>query len=368
MMTNSLKYYLSIQKERLNDIQTITSTQKKVNKPSDSPVAAGQILNDRISISRTGQYQSNITQAQTWIKADNNVLDTAYSLLDDAENILVDQSSSNTEDNRNDMITTLTGYYDQIVDYADTTYSNGEYLYSGDRTTSKPFADETAVSGGAAQDLSFDLASAASTVNIKITNQSGEVVRNMTLTSGVAGTNTVAWDGLNDSGVAVADGTYNYTISAADSSGAAVASYCTYRGADGEKAVIIGENKTVDLNKNGGAIFSPALKALSEAITALKTEPFDTAGLTTPLADLKAAMSTMKKEMNDVAAKNDRITAVNDSLSQALVYYQNQLSDVETADLDQASVELQAQETNYTATINTISSIQKLEGLITHLS
>ena len=113
-------------------------------------------------------------------------------------------------------------------------------MYSGNQTTTKPFSDETTVTGGAAEDILFDLVDAADTVTIEIYDSDDNLVRTMTVTGGTAGTNTVAWDGLDDSGTAVADGDYYYVISATDTAGDAVASYSTYRGGDGNKQVIYG--------------------------------------------------------------------------------------------------------------------------------
>jgi flagellar basal-body rod modification protein FlgD len=115
------------------------------------------------------------------------------------------------------------------------------------------------------------LADTATNVTIEISDASGNVVRTITFSGGTSGTNTFAWYGLDDSGTAVADGTYTYTVSADNGTGSPVAAYHTYRGDDGEKEVVVGQDITVTLDKNGGEIFSEALKALSEIIAALKS-------------------------------------------------------------------------------------------------
>ena len=86
MMVNNMSYWVAQQADKLQDAQTAVGSGKKINKPSDDPVAAGQILSDRVSLSQYGQYESNIAQAKTWIDASSATLNTVYSTLQNALN------------------------------------------------------------------------------------------------------------------------------------------------------------------------------------------------------------------------------------------------------------------------------------------
>ncbi|HEX3029479.1 MAG TPA: FlgD immunoglobulin-like domain containing protein, partial [Clostridia bacterium] len=61
--------------------------------------------------------------------------------------------------------------------------------------------------------------SKSASVSIKIYDKSNSLIKTITISSGVSGSNTAYWDGKNDKGVIVGDGVYTYTIDAADSSG-----------------------------------------------------------------------------------------------------------------------------------------------------
>jgi flagellar basal-body rod modification protein FlgD len=78
------------------------------------------------------------------------------------------------------------------------------------------------VTGGAAGSLYMSAATAAQNATITITNSDGDVVRTLKVNGLESGIQSIAWDGLDNSGNAVADGNYTFTVSATDTSGDAV--------------------------------------------------------------------------------------------------------------------------------------------------
>lgn len=71
--------------------------------------------------------------------------------------------------------------------------------------------------------FAVELPSSAADVTVKITDAAGHTVRTMDLGSMAAGVNSATWDGKNDAGDAVPDGSYQYTVSATNG-GSAVSS------------------------------------------------------------------------------------------------------------------------------------------------
>jgi flagellar basal-body rod modification protein FlgD len=67
--------------------------------------------------------------------------------------------------------------------------------------------------------LGYTLGSAADHVTVKILDESGAVVRTITNGGTATGDNTFTWDGLNDEGDAVPEGTYRFTVDAVDGDG-----------------------------------------------------------------------------------------------------------------------------------------------------
>jgi len=75
------------------------------------------------------------------------------------------------------------------------------------------------IAGGVAPDIRMDLSSAAQQVTVRIIDETGKVVRTLELGNRPAGDLTVAWDGRNDLGIALADGNYRVQVEAVDSQG-----------------------------------------------------------------------------------------------------------------------------------------------------
>ncbi|MHB8070138.1 MAG: flagellar hook assembly protein FlgD [Desulfobaccales bacterium] len=78
------------------------------------------------------------------------------------------------------------------------------------------------VASGKPGDMSYVLSGAASSAKVSIMDSSGKVVRTMELGGRSAGENQISWDGKDNSGNAVADGTYSFSVSALDAKGNAV--------------------------------------------------------------------------------------------------------------------------------------------------
>jgi flagellar hook-associated protein 3 len=362
MMVNDAIKWIAKQTKELNDASIIVASGKQINKPSDDPAATKQILTDRTTLSSYAQYLSNIDQANTWVEADNETLEAVGDLIQEAEDIVADLDAAD-DDTAASYLEQLGTIYEQVLAYANTKFS-GDYMYSGDLTDSIPFVDEVVISDGEPANVVFALAEDAENVTIEITDASGTVVRTLTASSGGSeGDNTLAWNGLDDDGNLLSDGVYDFTVSATDTDGTAVASYPAYRGNTGGKEVIVGDNTTVKLNRNGGALFSQALSALQQAITALENGSCDD-------GTISAVGDSLTEASDDVMAEQVTLANVTSVLDISETRWDNlttivesNLSDVETGSTEEAAVKLQAQETAYEVTLETIASMLKMSKL-----
>ncbi len=365
MMTGNAAYWLNKQSERLYEAETVSASGKKVNRPSDDPAAAGEILRDRATISQYGQYQSNISLAMTWVEVSNENLELVYELLDQAKDTVSDQSSAEDLDTREAALGGLQDICQQIIDLANSQYQEG-YMYSGGLTKTAPFADEAAVSGGLADDIVFELAAAAADVSIEIFDSAGEVVRTLNVTGGTEGTNTITWDGLDDSGTALPDGVYSFNVTAADSSGDQVASYPSYRGGSTAKSVLAGTDNVVTLNTDGGNLFSSALKSISQAITLLAQEN-NSAALSAQAETIAGDLDIIQAEMTSLSASYSRLGRASDRLAHLTLTLEKRLEDTEKADASQAALELESQKTAHEIALEAASLILNMNRLNDYL-
>ncbi|MDF3834360.1 flagellar hook assembly protein FlgD [Cupriavidus basilensis] len=106
------------------------------------------------------------------------------------------------------MNTTLTSLLSQV--------SAGRAMGSASligRTVMVP-GSSVSVASGTATKIGVDLPSAADSVTVSVLDSSGKTVRTINLNGKSAGVQDVVWDGKNDAGSTVADGTYSFKVAA----------------------------------------------------------------------------------------------------------------------------------------------------------
>ncbi|MCP1118752.1 flagellar hook assembly protein FlgD [Robbsia andropogonis] len=73
---------------------------------------------------------------------------------------------------------------------------------------------DIALEKGKASAFGVNLDAAAKDVQVKISDETGKVVRSMKVSGEQSGVNTLSWDGKNDQGIALPDGKYSFKVSA----------------------------------------------------------------------------------------------------------------------------------------------------------
>jgi flagellar hook-associated protein 3 len=359
MMIDNTKYWISKQAEKLNEVETTSASGKQVNKPSDDPEAAAKILEYRAAIAKYSQYNSNTTEADTWIEMSEETLDSVDSFLDQVSTI-ADSYTSADSDAQKSYIETLANIYTQIMNLANTKCSS-DYMYAGNELDSKPFSNEISLSSGNV-DIGYYLTSDASNVTLTIYNSSGSQAGTHTISGGgISGSNTISWDGSLDDGTTLSDGDYTFTVSASGSFANPVAASCYQGDNSGSKTIIYGEGSTAALNCNGGEIFSEALSAITRLTISL--ESGTTADVSAATASLTAAKSKIKSERIALSNVYSQLEISSDRLDKLSELVKEKLSTVETGDTNKAAVELSAQETAYETTVSVASKILNLPKL-----
>lgn len=141
-MTQSLVRYLTAQNEALYDRQTIIASQKRINKPSDDPIAMGKVLDYRQTLASIDQYQTNIQTGKTRLDETESTLKLVDDLLQVLRAIGQTESGS-TNESRQLAAEEVKKLYDQILDLANAT-QNDSYMFSGYLTKTAPFSrDDT---------------------------------------------------------------------------------------------------------------------------------------------------------------------------------------------------------------------------------
>jgi flagellar basal-body rod modification protein FlgD len=82
---------------------------------------------------------------------------------------------------------------------------------------------QVSLTSGSPSTLGFTLPSAATQVSLQINDSNGKTVKTLTQGATSAGTNSMAWDGLNTAKQTLPSGTYSFSVSAVDANGQKIA-------------------------------------------------------------------------------------------------------------------------------------------------
>lgn len=131
------------QQSRLQQTQMQLSTQKRILTASDDPAAAARIIDLNQSLKQTGQYQSNINAARDRLSMEDGVLQSATDILQRIHELGVQgMSGTNTVNSRTAAAVELDALNGQLLNLANTKNANGEYMFSGLKSTTQPFSKD----------------------------------------------------------------------------------------------------------------------------------------------------------------------------------------------------------------------------------
>lgn len=137
IMQNNSLYNINNNKELVNKLSTMMSTNKKITRPSDDPVIAVRALRLRSDVSQVTQYRDkNAEDAKSWLKVTSDALDTTTEVL----RKMVEQATRGAEDdlgcdNLEIIVTQLKSLRDEYYSTGNVDFA-GRYIFTGFRTNS----------------------------------------------------------------------------------------------------------------------------------------------------------------------------------------------------------------------------------------
>ncbi|MDR9891729.1 flagellar hook-associated protein FlgL [Pseudenterobacter timonensis] len=125
------------------------STGKRVNRPSDDPIAASQAVVLSQAQAQNSQYALARTFATQKVSLEENVLTQVTTAIQSAQEKVVYAGNGTLSDNdRASLATDLQGIRDQLLNLANTTDGNGRYIFAGYKTESAAFTADGTYAGG----------------------------------------------------------------------------------------------------------------------------------------------------------------------------------------------------------------------------
>ncbi|HWR04756.1 MAG TPA: flagellar hook-associated protein FlgL [Humidesulfovibrio sp.] len=141
MMYTQSTSYINNKLATLTDLNEQSSSQKRVNKPSDDAVGMATILNLRTTLKSYDQYAENVATAQGWLSSSDSTLTQVSTLLTRAKELAQEASTGTVSDeNRTQISYEMRQIYEQLIALANTKYQN-KSIYAGQATDQNAFSE-----------------------------------------------------------------------------------------------------------------------------------------------------------------------------------------------------------------------------------
>ena len=121
-------------------LQLQVATGKRMLAPSDDPSGSVRSMHLRNAIDQLAQFQANGARAAQRLGLEDNTLQDIVNTLQRVQELAVQsQNATETDETRGVVITELRSILSQVVQLANSTDGEGEYLFAGYRSNDAPF-------------------------------------------------------------------------------------------------------------------------------------------------------------------------------------------------------------------------------------
>ncbi|HLO99880.1 MAG TPA: flagellar hook-associated protein FlgL [Fimbriimonas sp.] len=122
------------------EAQKRVSTGKRINDISDDPNGFSQVVSMRSVKSGLAQYSTNLDRAKTWFTLSESAMNETSTLLNRANALAISGANATVgQGERTAMAVEVTSIRDRLVQLSNTRNANGDYLFAGTATDTKPF-------------------------------------------------------------------------------------------------------------------------------------------------------------------------------------------------------------------------------------
>jgi flagellar hook-associated protein 3 FlgL len=370
----------------ISTTQSQLSTGLTLQNAADNPAAMVQVNQLNAQLSASQQYSSNGDLVSTNLKLEEQALTNATNVLQSVQSLADEANNSSLSSSQlQDIGTQLSQQLQQLVSIANSTDGNGNYLFSGNASTTQPFsqnggsvtysgAEETSqVQIGADQSVSTSDTGSSVFMNIPAGNG--------TFTTAAASTNTgtasigpgtvtdasewqagsgtytisftspTAYQITNNAGAVVAQGTY-------DSTTGGTVSF------NGISVALNGTPATGDQFTIAPAGTSSVFQTMQSLITTLNSTNLSSGQMATQISQAIEQLGSAVNNLNDVqasvGARINAVTAAQSSETSDQTDYQTQISNLSDTDYAAATTQLSTEEVALQAAEESYASLAKL--------
>lgn len=128
------------QQVKLARIQLQVATGQRILSPSDDPAGATRLLSIDAGLDQIAQYDKNATLALNRLSSEESALNSVGNVLQRARELVVQAlNGTQTSEDRELISAEIGQILDELVRVANSRDANGEYLFSGNISRTKPF-------------------------------------------------------------------------------------------------------------------------------------------------------------------------------------------------------------------------------------
>lgn len=383
----------SIQQQTSDLIRTQqqVASGRRILSPSDDPVASSRVLEVTQSQSLSLQYDTNMRSATSSLGMEDSILGSVVNLIQSVQTTAVYAGNASlTNSDRASLATELRSSYQELLGLANSTDGNGQYLFSGYRGATQPFAETSpgsvAYSGDQGQRLiqispSRQMAVSDSGQDVFERNKQGNGIFAAAAGAGNTGSGVISpgtvattYDG-NKYKISFTNATtydinrWNPATSAYDISvvaGAAYASGSAIAVGGGQVEIkgapAAGDTFTLDPSANQ-SLFT----TINNLITALETPVSGGAGSAKLSNGLSAALSNLGNALDNVltvrasvGSRMKEVDSVKSTGEDLQLQYQQTISNLQDLDYAKAITDLTRQQTMLEAAQKSFTKVQGL--------
>lgn len=140
VLVNNLKRNISRNMWQMDKLETMLSTGKRINKPSDDPGGIVDTLRLSTRIKENKKFQDNVADAKSWLESSDSALGSLNDILGRTYELTVQSAngSLSTED-RESVAAEVEQLINEVINVANTTYGD-RYIFGGTNTLQETYS------------------------------------------------------------------------------------------------------------------------------------------------------------------------------------------------------------------------------------
>ena len=135
-------------RSQMQQLQQQAATQKRVTKPSDDPMSASRVLNNRVDLQGNKQFLKNLSYAKSFLDYTDQSLGDLSEAISRAKELAISQANdaSSSETSRQVVATEIKQLLDQMIQIGNRKLGD-RFIFGGYKTTTQPFDTEGGYKG-----------------------------------------------------------------------------------------------------------------------------------------------------------------------------------------------------------------------------